>query len=82
MSSDGNRTGRELSGEKRGESQRFNVILEKMEQFEEAVKTVNTRKKFHVETPETKQNPGKQSKTINLCTKGNAIIVQYWLCSA
>lgn len=55
MSSDENRTGREVSwGGGEGDSQRCNVILEKMEQFEEAIKTVNTRKKSHVETPETK----------------------------
>lgn len=46
--------GRFLGGGGEGDSQRCNVILEKMEQFEEAIKTVNTRKKSHVETPETK----------------------------
>lgn len=48
--------------EEKGEPQKFNVILEMMDQFKEAIKTVNTRKKFHVETPETKQNKTQQNK--------------------
>lgn len=90
MSSDGYGTGERFLGKKENPRYSplslFNVILENIEQFKEVIRTVNIRKKFHIETPETKQkkkkNPEKQSKMINLCKKGNAIVVHYWLYSA
>lgn len=64
---------------KKGESQRFNNILGNLEQFKEATKAVNTRKKVASRNSRIKQNNTESNKTVNLYTKGNAIVVHYWL---
>lgn len=46
----------------KGESKRLNVILENMEQFKEEIRTVNVRKRFHIETPETRRKKKKSTQ--------------------